>query len=227
MSNSVRTTTYTPRSSVMLGRSRDTAGDINCMSRRESCCSERSRNHTVAQSARSQWTSYRTDITSSSRRTPITSGKFRTNFSYRKAEIPHGYPKSDDYRNPRRESVVAEFSRKVFEGYDIWEDEDRPVINWKFPRMPIRTNKTSELRRFANMEKIQKMVEREQQLNKRNSRFANPQDKKDTAWWEKPRSNVNGKLQSTTPRTGQTNRGWTSNVSSRSNNYSKYTPRRK
>lgn len=141
--------------------------------------------------------------------------------------VPEGYPKSDDQRNPRRESMVGEFSRKVFEGYDIWEDEDRPVINWKFPQLPIRSNKTHELRKYANLEKINRMVEREKQMNKRNAKFANPMDKKDTAWWEKPKNGV--KHQPSTPRLGHTNRGWTSNVSSRSTfvtNRSVYTPRR-
>lgn len=173
-----------------------------------------------------QWTSYRTDVTGTSIRTPISSGKFRTNFSFRQAQVPEGYPKMDHERNPRRESFVAEFSRKLAEGYDIWEDEDRPVINWVFPRLPIRKNKTHELRMMANRERITKMLEREKQMNKRNTRMSSAPDKKETAWWERSRNGVS-RTPAThagghaavpgTPRasTGQMNRGWSSNVSAR------------
>lgn len=192
-----------------------------------------------AKQQQQQWTSYRTDVTGTSIRTPISSGKFRTNFSFRQAQVPDGYPKMDHERNPRRESFVAEFSRKLAEGYDIWEDEDRPVINWVFPRLPIRKNKTHELRMMANRERITKMLEREKQMNKRNGGRmmqggAAAADKRETAWWERSRNGVSRTPAAHagghaavpgTPRasagghhhqhSGANHRGWSSNVSAR------------
>lgn len=186
-----------------------------------------------ATTPRNEWTSYRTDVTGTSLRTPITSGKFRTAFSYRKAEVPEGYPKMDYERNPRRESTVAEFSRKLAEGYDIWDDDDRPIINWKYPHMPSRPNRTQELRTIANLEKINRMLEREKQMNKRlSSRMMTPVEKKETAWWERPR-NGHRMLAAATNfvrSNPQNNRAaWSSSVSHRYDSFNNgiaYTPRR-
>lgn len=152
-----------------------------------------------------EWRSYHTDVTTMLQ-TPSGSEKFRTNFSFRQAQIPEGYPKMDYQRNPRRESFVSEFSRKLAEGYDIWEDEDRPIINWRWPQLPIRKNRTHELRTIANRERINKMQEREKQMNKRNTRLTAPAEKKETAWWEKSK-NGSIRMKTATPRAiPQTNR---------------------
>lgn len=230
-----------PTPSALARRRADTDGYYNnCVtgSRRPSHCfseTSTSSRHTVAtghdtKHQQQQWTSYRTDVTGTSMRTPISSGKFRANFSFRQAQVPEGYPKMDHERNPRRGSVVAEFSRKLAEGYDIWEDEDRPVINWVFPRLPIRKNKTHELRMMANRERITSMLEREKQMNKRNTRMMSGADKRETAWWERssrngvsrtPASHAGGHAPvPATPRTSASghhaaSRGWSSNVSAR------------
>ncbi len=137
-----------------------------------------------------QWGSYRT--TANELRTPCRSAnsRFNTSFSFRQTRVPEGYPKMDHERNPRRGSCVSEFSRKLAEGYDIWDDVDRPVINWKYPQLPIRENKTHELRMMANLERINRMREREKQMNKRNIRAPTGVEKKETAWWERSRNGL-------------------------------------
>lgn len=187
---------------------------------------------TPARSVKNGWSSLRTDVTGTSIRTPVTSGKFRTSFSFRQATVPEGYPKLEFERNPRRESVVAEFSRKLAEGYDIWDDDERPVINWRYPTLPIRANRTHDLRSMANRERINKMLERENQMNKRGSRMMqnpNTQPRKDTAWWEKPKNGV--RLPTTLRGPSQSNRSaWSSSMTPTRNNFhqsgSIYTPRR-
>ncbi len=140
-----------------------------------------------------QWSSCRTTVTTSDLRTPCRSGnnensRFYSSFSFRQTRVPEGYPKMDHERNPRRGSCVSEFSRKLAEGYDIWEDSDRPIINWKYPQLPIRENRAHELRMMANLERIKKMRERETQMNKRNIRASSAVEKRETAWWERSKS---------------------------------------
>lgn len=171
--------------------------------------------------SKSQWNSSRTDISVSVHKTPITEGKYRTNFSFRLAVVPEGYPKAEAERDPRRESMVSEFTRRMTEGYDIWDDEDRPLINWKYPKLPIRVNRTHELRKEANILRINKMMEREKQMNKRNLRVSttSSMDKKEKAWWEKGgRNGVKQQYSFAMPTNSvRSNGGWCSNVSMKSN----------